>query len=74
MKECDMTPNFLIFNTMTKQDLLNYVSETYGNNKSANRLKRIVFKNYSGKYIFYGDKKFESNPKGIEDLYKFIFE
>ena len=58
----------------SKQELLDYVSETYGNNKSANRLKRIVFKNYSGKYIFYGDKKFESNPKGIEDLYKFIFE
>ena len=36
----------------SKQDLLDYVSETYGNNKSANRLKRIIFKNYSGKYIF----------------------
>lgn len=70
-----MTPNFfLIFNTMTKQELLDYVSETYGNNKSANRLKRIIFKNYSGKYIFYADKKFKGNPKGIEDLYKMIAE
>lgn len=58
----------------SKQELLNYVSETYGNNKSANRLKRIIFKNYSGKYIFYADKKFKGNPKGIEDLYKMIAE
>ena len=58
----------------SKQELLNYVSETYGNNKSANRLKRIIFKNYSGKYIFYADKKFKGNPTGIEDLYKMIAE
>ena len=58
----------------SKQELLDYVSETYGNNKSANRLKRIIFKNYSGKYIFYTDKKFEGNSKGIEDLYKMIAE
>lgn len=72
-----MTPNFLIFNTMTKQELLDYVSEKYNgwdNRKFVGKLKRIIFKNYSGKYIFYSDKKFEGNPKGIEDLYKFISE
>ena len=67
-----MTINFGYEACLSKQELLYYVSETYGNNKSANRLKRIIFKNYSGKYIFYGDKKFEGNSKGIEDLYKFI--
>lgn len=67
-----MTPHFLIYNTMTKQELLDYISEHYGNTKSANRLKRIVFKNYSGKYIFYGDKKFEGNSKGVDELYNLI--
>ena len=67
-----MTINFGYDTRLSKQELLDYVSETYGNNKSANRLKRIIFKNYSGKYIFYSDKKFEGNSKGIEDLYKFI--
>lgn len=70
-----MTPNFLIFNTMTKQELLDYVSEKYKGwdyRKVFSKLKIIIFKNYSGKYIFYKDKKFEGNPKGIEDLYKFI--
>jgi len=67
-----MTPHFLIYNTMTKQEILDYISEHYGNNKSANRLKRIVFKNYSGKYIFYGDKKFEGNSKDVDELYNLI--
>ena len=62
---------------LTKQELLDYVSEKYNgwdNRKFVGKLKRIIFKNYSGKYIFYGDKKFEGNPKGIENLYKFISE
>lgn len=67
-----MTPNFLINDTMTKQELLDYVSEHYGNTKSANKLKRIIFKNYSGKYIFYLDKKFEGNPKSVDELYDLI--
>ena len=29
--------------TMSKQELLNYISEKYGNDKKANKLKRIVF-------------------------------
>ena len=28
--------------------------------------------NYSGKYIFYGDKKFEGNSKGVDELYNLI--
>ena len=67
-----MTPHILIYNNITKQEILNYISEHYGNNKSTNRLKRIVFKNYSGKYIFYGDKKFEGNSKCVDELYNLI--
>ena len=43
-----MTPNFLIFNTMTKQELLDYVSEKYNgwdNRKFVGKLKRIIAEN-----------------------------
>jgi hypothetical protein len=60
--------------TPSKQDLLNYVSEKYGNNKNANKLKRLIFKSYSGKYIFYLDKKFDIDKESLDKLYNLVNE
>lgn len=58
--------------TPSKQELLDYVSAKYGNNKNANKLKRLIFKNYSGRYVFYADKKFDVDEESLNKLYNFV--
>ena len=65
-----MTKQGLLDYTMSKQDILDYISEKYGNDKRANKLKRIVFKTYSGKYIYYADKRYSFDE--LNKLYEIL--
>lgn len=59
----------------TKQELLNYVAckyEEYKKDKTASKLKRIIFNTYDGKYIFYKNEKFKVDEKSLNNLYNML--
>ncbi len=58
-----------------KQELLDYVAhkyEEYKKDKTASKLKRIIFNTYDGRYIFYKNEKFNADEKSLNNLYNML--
>lgn len=67
----------ILSNIRTKQELLDYVTckyEKYKKDKTASKLKRIIFNTYNGKYIFYKNEKFKVNKKSLDNVYNMLKE
>ena len=59
---------------MTQQECLDFVNEHFARDKASNKLKRIIFSTYTGKYIYFKSIPFEVSKRNLEVLYLVLKE